>query len=99
MRNESEKYGTYYGELTPYNSEHYYGYWDLSETQDFVENIKEAGVTEVLLDIEDGDDNSSTMFFETNDKTDFKELILMIVAIRPDEFSEESENHFRMWFD
>ena len=94
--NKSKKYGTYYGKLVPYNGQ-CYSYWSDKETENFVENIMAAGVTEVLLDIED--EVSSTMFFETTDKTDFKELMLMIVNARPHEFSEETENHFRMWFD
>ena len=96
---KSKKYGTYYGELVPYNEELSYNDWGTNDTEIFIENIKAAGVTEVVLDIEDGNDYSSTMFFETNEKTDFKELMLMIAAVRPHEFSEETENHFRMWFD
>jgi len=39
------------------------------------------------------------MFFETNDDTNFKELMEIIVNIRPHEFSEETTHHYRVWFD
>ena len=52
-----------------------------------------------MFDIEDDNTWTATMFFETDENTDFKKLMLLIVGYHPDEFTEETPNHFRLWFD
>jgi len=64
-----------------------------------VNDLRELGVVEILLDVLNGDDYSDTLFFKTTEETNFKDLIVMIANIRPHEFSQETPHHFRMWFD
>lgn len=99
MRNISAEYGSYYGKLLEYDNHIIYSDWTDSQTEEFIEKLMNAGVVKVFLDVENGDDYSSTMFFETTDNTDFRELMVLIANIRPHEFSEETPHHFRMWFD
>lgn len=103
MFKKSKKYGTYFGKLVSsdkVNEDFHYNYnWEQYDTEKIIKKFKECGVTEILFDIEDDEDHSDTMFFETNENTDFKKLMVYIVDCRPDEFSEETEHHFRMWFD
>jgi hypothetical protein len=99
MSNKSEKYGTYYGELSIPNDDFSYHDWDPQETILFMIKLLNCGVTEVLLDVELTDNCSDTMFFETTETTNFKDLMLIITNERPHEFTEETPNHFRMWFD
>ena len=99
MGNKHEQYGTYYGELENFEDNDNLQFAD-TNTEDLVNKMKECGVIEILLDVEDdNDDYSDTLFFKTDENTDFKSLIVLIVNTRPDEFSEESDHHFRMWFD
>lgn len=99
-----EKYGSYYGELIDYNvileQEMPFSWRDYDDIRTFelIEKLKGCGVTEVVFDVED-EDYSDTLFFSTNENTDFKSLLLIIGNIRPDEFSEESDGCYRMWFD
>lgn len=99
MSKRSRKYGAYYGELIEANDNIIYCDWDEESTQGLIKDLKECGVTEILFDVEDDNDYSDTVFFETTENTDFKKLLLTIINCRPDEFSEETPHHFRMWFD
>ena len=102
MRKTHYKYNEYYGELITYDTfvENGYGYaqWHGYETEKFVKLLEENGVINILFDL-NRDDNADTLFFEITDKTNVKKLMLLIVKEKPDEFSEESNNCFRMWFD
>ena len=61
--------------------------------------LYDTGVKYIYFDITNDNSYSSTMFFETDENTDFKELMVLIGKFSLDEFSEESPHHFRMWFD
>jgi len=101
MYNESKKYGTYYGELINGNeiSEdfHYLDY----PAQECVDALKELGVKEIFFDYDkdEQDEWADTMFFEVDKNTNMNDLLVYIAGMRPEEFSEESPNCFRMWFD
>lgn len=103
MHKKSKKYGTYFGKLVNYkkvNEDFKYNYnWNDSQSEKFLKELEECGVTEIVFDIDDYNDDSNTMFFETNENTDFKKLLVLIATSLPDEFSEITEHHFRMWFD
>jgi asparagine synthetase A len=96
------KYGTIYGELMsgdemlakgiPYND------WEIEETEKYIESLNEAGVINIVFDVED-DTFSSSMFFEIDKNTDLKKILLLITDKHPSEFGEETDNCFRMWFD
>lgn len=98
---EDKKYGTYYGEIVyekdlPEN----FTIKDIdNETDDFLEQLNEIGVKNIAFDIENENDYSDTIFFEVDDYTDMNRLLVLITKYRPHEFSEESNNCFRMWFD
>jgi len=103
MRKKSKKYGTYYGELVNYkklqdhDEFYYFGSKDIRKD---TEKMYNCGVKEIVFDMDVYSDGSATMFFETDKNTDFKKLLLLITNnFRPDEFSEETPYHFRMWFD
>lgn len=102
---KSKKYGNYYGELIKFKIKNdevipdNIKYHCFNNTTEFIKSLFNCGCTEVVLDVDDDNDYSSTLFFETDDKTNFQELMVIIVPMRPDEFSEETPNHFRMWFD
>ena len=97
MSKKDEKYGNYYREWVKYEP----GLWfsDIQETNKLIEKMFNCGVTEIYLDVEDGDDWSDILFFGTNENTNFKDLMNIVMDIRPDEFSEETPYHFRMCFD
>ena len=106
LGNIHKGFGTYYGDLLTYKQalieteeEFTYSNWSFEATEEFVKDLLEAGVEEILFDLDDDNDYADTVFFKTNEKTDFKSLLSIITAKRPDEFSEESNHHFRMWFD
>jgi hypothetical protein len=100
MSNKSEKYGTYYGTLVEYFYDLSFGDYCDESLEDLVRKIRGCNVHKILFDIIDGDDNySDTMFFETHRLSSFKELMTIMVNIRPHEFSEETPHHFRVWFD
>jgi hypothetical protein len=110
MFNKDVNYGTYFGELKTFeemqfetNENFSYAAFSGSEptekTEEFVKSLRSVGVEEILFDVEDLNDYSDTLFFRSGEKTDLKALMLIIVPMRPHEFSEESPNHFRMWFD
>ncbi len=96
-----KQFGEYYGVLTPVNAESELFFADngLGESQNLYEDMLMVGVKEIFLDIEDDDDYSSTMFFSTDEGTDFKSLMIIVTNLRPDEFTQFAEHHFRMWFD
>jgi biopolymer transport protein ExbD len=92
-----KKYDNYYGELKEYNEElSFDDYYD-DELKKLVKNITKAGVKEILFDCNDR--FADTMFIKTDESTDYKELMKILMQLRPHEFSEESKNHFRIWFD
>jgi len=104
IENKSEKYGKYYGELVDfdYTANMIYSDWSERETSMFCEQLEEYGVTEIIFDVEDGENEnkySSTLYIETTDETDYKKLMMLILSKHPDEFSEETNNHFRFWVD
>jgi CTP:phosphocholine cytidylyltransferase-like protein len=101
MNKKHEKFGTYYGELIKVDSSTEYEFSDFSvkETQEFIAELEKSGVKEIYLDLEPGCIFSDTMFFKTDDSADFKHLLGVITIMRPHEFSEVSEHHWRMWFD
>jgi len=104
VEQKSEKYGKYYGELVEFDyiSHMTYSDWSERETSLFCENLEECGVTEILFDVENGENEneySTTLYIETTDKTDYKKLMMLILSKYPDEFSEETNNHFRFWVD
>lgn len=47
----------------------------------------------------DTDGGSDTLFFETDQDTNYPELMVLITKLRPDEFDQQTPNCFRMWFD
>lgn len=97
MSKKDDKYGYYYHELVKYEPGIYFS--DLQETEEIVNKMISCGVTEVYVDVRKDSDYCDTLFFGTNDKTNFKELLSIVMSIRPDEFSEETPYHYRMWFD
>ena len=101
MRNEHPQFGTHYGVLTKVNaeSELFYADNNLVESQNLYEDMLMVGVKEIFLDVENEDDYSATMFFSTDEGTDFKSLMIIVTNLRPHEFSQKAEHHFRMWFD
>jgi len=99
MYNESEKYGTYFGVLVDFKDNPDLIYCDWGNTKDQMQRLYDYGVREIMFDIEDDEDYSNTLFFETDENTDFHSLMCIIANFRPHEFSEETEHHFRMWFD
>lgn len=100
MNKKNEKYGVYYGELVEfdYTTHMIFSDWTERETSIFCEKLEECGVTEIMFDIIKNN-CSDTMFFETNNETDYKKLMLEIHSKYPDEFTEETLNHFRIWMD
>ena len=106
MKKDS-RFGYYYGTLI--NVTQNYNETDLvfhdfvDETKDMIKIMLDHGVVEIYFDVKDyneGDEKySDTMFFRTNDKTNFRELMTHLMPLRPHEFSEKSLHHFRMWFD
>lgn len=102
MENNSAQYGTYYGTLTDCisNTECFaYNEMSRTDTQKLLDTLYNAGVKNIFLDVVGSNNWSDTLFFETDDNTDFKELMVIIANVRPTEFSEEMLHHFRMWFD
>lgn len=100
MSKKSEKYGVYYGEIVNYKDNNNILFNGFDKTPKIMDKLYSYGVLEIYFDFEDGYDNySSTLFFETDKNTDFKSLMVYIINLRPDEFTEETTNHFRMWFD
>lgn len=102
MRDKHPKFGEHYGVLTKVNaeSELIYADYSMEESQNLYEEMLMVGVKEIFLDVEEEDETfSSTMFFSTDASTDFKSLMIIVTNLRPHEFSECKENHFRMWFD
>ena len=106
MYNTHPAYGTYFGNLVTYEKaleltdENFtYANFHFNETSDLVETLKTLGVEEILFDLEGGEDRADVVFFKTGDKTLYRELMVYICGERPDEFSQESPDHFRMWFD
>jgi hypothetical protein len=113
MANKHLFYGNYYGELLSIENiinridedeedefiEFSFNDLRSSEIEDMIKNLKSYGVVEVLFDVEKLNDHSDTMFFKTDENTDYKKLMIYLIEFRPDEFSEESNNHFRLWFD
>lgn len=102
MYNTHENYGTYFGELKTIEEDEIVFYspvGDREATEEFVEDLINLGVEEVLFDVEDLDDHSDTCFFKTGERTDWQNLMTFVAEKRPNEFSRESDNHFRMWFD
>jgi len=107
MFNKDAHYGTYFGELKNFEEMQfetnenfsYSGCNSSEDTEEFVNKLRATGVKEILFDVEDLNDHSDTLFFKTDDSTNYRELMVLICAKRPDEFSEESPCHFRMWFD
>jgi hypothetical protein len=106
MYNTHPAYGTYFGDLVTYEQaleltgENFtYVNFHHNETRDLVETLQILGVEEILFDLEGGEDRADVVFFKTGDKTLYRELMVYICGERPDEFSQESPNHFRMWFD
>ncbi|MCK9446121.1 hypothetical protein M0Q50_04425 [bacterium] len=97
MSKKDDKYGNYYQELVKYEDGIYFN--DIQKTNKLVKKMFDCGVTEVYVDVKDGTDYSDTLFFGTDKYTNFKELMSIIMTIRPDEFSEETPYHYRMWFD
>ena len=101
MIKQHEHYGAYYGNLVNSDELNYgfvYAGLDENETETMISSMKDAGVVDIWFDIED-EYWSDTMFFQTDENTDLKKLMLIVTNIGPNEFSEESDNHFRMWFD
>ena len=98
MTNKSEKYGIYYGELVEfdYTTGMIFSDWGERYTSMFCEQLDECGVTEILFDIEK-DVPTRSLYFETTEKTNYKKLMLEVFSKHPSEFSEETNNHFRMW--
>lgn len=102
MRDTHPKFGTHYGVLTKVNaeSELIYANCSIGESQNLYEDMLMVGVKEIFLDVDEEDETFSfTMFFSTDEGTDFKSLMIILTNLRPHEFSECKENHFRMWFD
>jgi hypothetical protein len=99
MSKQHERFGNYYGVMTPWNPSLHFANMDLQETETFMKSLKDVGVVEIYLDIDDDNDWSSTLYFTTDENTDYKTLMVIITKQRPDEFSEESSCAFRMWFD
>jgi hypothetical protein len=101
MSHKHLKFGKYYGVLTKVDaeSELIYGARGLGESQNLYEDMLMTGVKEIFLDIKDEEDYSFTMFFSTDEGTDFKSLMIIVTNLRPDEFTQFEEHHFRMWFD
>ena len=100
---ENKKYGEYYGELVNISSVEDLGfelsYFSLEESRGLVESLYSFGVIDIYFDVNKEENYSDTLFFETSDKTDYKGLMIFLVDFRPHEFSEESNNCFRAWFD
>lgn len=94
---KDEKYGTYYHKLVKYEQGLYFN--DIQETNKLIKKMFNCGVTEVYLDVEEDEDYSDTLFFGTDENTNFKELMFIVMNVKPDEFSEETPYHYRMWFD
>ncbi len=102
MSNKNKKYGNH-GKLfsafpTSLNDICYHDMTD-NETNEFLQKLLYLGVLEAYFDIEDNENHSCTLFFEIGKNTNLKDLMILIAKQRPHEFSEESENCFRMWFD
>lgn len=101
----SEKYGKYHGILTKFQLiggeviPENITYRDFDDTHDIIKSLFRCGCTEVCIDVEPDEEYGDTMFFETNSKTNFQQLLTILVPLRPDEFTEETPGHFRMWFD
>jgi len=100
MKDRSKKYGKYYGTLTPY-------FYDINfrdlcddDLEEFIDELLKCGVKEILFDSDESDPEcSDTLFFETDEKTDFKSLLTVIASKHPGEFSEVTQYCFRMWYD
>lgn len=97
MSNTHEKYGTYYGKLVNVEDDEDLRFAGTSP--ELFEEMKSMGVKQIFLDQEGDEKYVDTMFFETDKNTDFKSLMCLLINEHPDEFSEESEHHFRVWFD
>jgi hypothetical protein len=99
---KDKNYGTYYGKLVKASMDNEICFfdWDERDTADLIEELLEMGVEDITFDVyEDGADNiADTMFFRTSSKTIFNLLLVKVARLRPSEFSEETPNHFRMWF-
>ncbi len=93
----NKKYGTYYNILKEYNENISFGDYYGKALSELVVNLLNIEVLEILFDC--NDNYADTMFIKTDYTTDYKELMKIIVKLRPNEFSEESPNHFRIWFD
>lgn len=63
-----------------------------------MQEMMDLGLAEIMLDLDDH--GIDTMFFRIDENTKLKDLMLFIFnEINPDEFSETSENWFRIWWD
>lgn len=96
---KDKRFGSYYGELVRVYIDSDLKFTDIDDTEDLIQQLLDVGVREIYFDINDGNDYSDTMFFSTDKLTDFKELMIIIACVKPDEFSEESPYNYRMWFD
>ena len=76
MFKKHEKYGTYFGELKTIEEDEIVFYrpvGDREATEEFVEDLLNLGVEEVLFDVEDFRDSSDTCFFKTGVETKWNE--------------------------
>jgi len=98
---KSEKYGDYYGELVEfdYTTSMNILDWSSRDTAIFCTLLVNFGVSEILFDMESKKDYTCTVYIETTEKTDYKSLMMLIFSKHPSEFSEETTNHFRLWFE
>lgn len=87
MESKHKKYGSYYGELKEYNEEISFADYYNKELEKLVKNITKVGVKEILFDCNDR--FADTMFIKTDESTDYKELMKVLIQLRPHEFSEE----------
>lgn len=98
-----EKFKTYYGELLHkeeiISKGIIFSDWEDKETAKFITDLSKIGINNIFIDVEEGNDYSDTLFFEINQNTDLKALLLLITSKCPHEFDEITPNCFRMWFD
>ena len=104
MHKKHEKWGYHYGEISEAedikNWEDFsYNDWGQESTLEFIQELEDLGVKDICFDVEDEKDYSDTLFFHADEKTNWRGLLVLLMNKRPDEFSEETPGHFRMWFD
>lgn len=106
---KDKRFGTVYGQLVNFKDvdalEFSFHDWNGTSLINLANSLYDAGVAEIWFDVEITEDDNldsfcATMFFKVGATPNWPALLSIIGGeMRPHELSEETKNHWRMWFD